>query len=113
MKNVVADKPKKLHVKSGDTVKVISGNSKGQTGKITRVLVAKQRAIVEGINMITKHLKPSATNPQGSIEKREGSIHISNLMVIDPATGEASRTGRKLNDKGKLQRYAKKSGNFI
>lgn len=103
----------KLHVRSGDTVKVISGNSKGQTGKILRVLVAQQRAVVEGVNMITKHLKPSATNPQGSIEKREGTIHISNLMVIDPATGEASRTGRKLNDKNKLQRYSKKSGNFI
>jgi large subunit ribosomal protein L24 len=109
----VANKPKKLHVKSGDTVKVISGNSKGQTGKILRVLVDKQRATVEGVNIITKHIKPSAANPQGSIEKTEGTIHISNLMVVDPATGEASRTGRKLNDKNKLQRFSKKSGNLI
>ena len=109
----VADKPKKLHVRSGDTVKVLSGNSKGQTGTILRVLVEKQRAVIEGINMITKHVKPSAANPQGSLEKREGTIHISNLMVIDPATNEPSRTGRKLNDKDKLQRYSKKSGNFI
>jgi large subunit ribosomal protein L24 len=111
--NKAADKPKKLHIKSGDTVKVLSGNSKGQTGKILRVLVEKQRAVIEGVNMITKHVKPSAANPQGSLEKREGTIHISNLMVIDPATNEPSRTGRKLNDKDKLQRYSKKSGNFI
>ncbi|MFD1144082.1 50S ribosomal protein L24 [Larkinella insperata] len=112
MKNV-ADKPAKLHIKKGDTVKVISGNSKGQTGTILRVLVDKQRAVVEGVNMITKHVKPSAANPQGSLEKREGTIHISNLMIIDPTTNEPSRTGRKLNDKGKLQRFSKKSGNFI
>jgi large subunit ribosomal protein L24 len=111
--NKASDKPKKLHIKSGDTVKVLSGNSKGQTGKILRVLVEKQRAVIEGVNMITKHVKPSAANPQGSLEKREGTIHISNLMVIDPATNEPSRTGRKLNDKDKLQRYSKKSGNFI
>jgi len=107
------DKPKKLHLKSGDTVQVIAGNTKGQTGKVLRVLVSQQRAVVEGVNMITKHIKPSAANPQGSLEKKEGTIHISNLMVVDPATGEASRTGRKLNDKGKLQRFSKKSGNFI
>ena len=107
------DKPKKLHLKSGDTVKVISGNSKGQTGKVLEIFPEKNRAIVEGINMITKHMKPSAGKPEGGIKKVEGTIHISNLMVIDPATGEASRTGRKLNDKGKLQRFSKKSGNFI
>ena len=103
----------KFHIKTGDTVKVISGNSKGQTGVVQKVLVEKDRAVVEGVNMITKHLKPTAANPQGSLEKVEGSIHISNLMVVDPATGEATRTGRRLNDKGKLQRYSKKSGNFI
>jgi large subunit ribosomal protein L24 len=80
---------------------------------ITKVLVEKQRATVEGVNMITKHVKPNAQNPQGSIEKREGAIHISNLMVVDPKTGEASRTGRKANDKGKLQRFSKKSGNLL
>lgn len=106
-------KKPKLHIKSGDTVMVISGNAKGKTGKVTKVLVEKQRATVEGVNLITKHVKPTAANPQGGIEQREGAIHISNLMVVDPKTGEPTRTGRKLNDKGKLQRFSKKSGNFI
>jgi large subunit ribosomal protein L24 len=105
--------PAKLHVRSGDTVKVISGNAKGETGKIKKVLVEKLRATVEGVNMITKHVKPNAQNPQGSIEKREGAIHISNLMVVDPKTGEATRTGRKADDKGKLQRFSKKSGDLL
>jgi large subunit ribosomal protein L24 len=77
------------------------------------VLIEKQRAIIEGVNLLTKHVKPTATNPEGGIEKREGSIHISNLMVIDPKTGQPTRTGRKLNADGKLQRYSKKSGNLI
>jgi large subunit ribosomal protein L24 len=105
--------PAKLHIRKGDTVKVISGNAKGETGVIKKVLVEKLRATVEGVNMITKHVKPNAQNPQGSIEKREGAIHISNLMVVDPKTGEATRTGRKADDKGKLQRFSKKSGNFL
>lgn len=103
----------KLHIRTGDTVKVISGNSKGKTGIVLSVLVEKERARVEGVNMITKHIKPNAQNPQGRIEKVEGAVHISNLQVVDPATGEATRVGRKLNDKGKLQRYSKKTGNFI
>ncbi len=106
-------KPHKFHVKTGDTVKVIAGNSKGMTGKVLEVIREKDRAKVEGAQIITKHIKPTAQTPQGSLEKTEGTIHISNLMVIDPATGEASRTGRKLNDKGKLQRFSKKSGNLI
>lgn len=77
------------------------------------MLISKDRAIVEGANMITKHLKPNAQNPQGSIEKREGSIHISNLMLVDPVTGEATRTGRRLNDKNKLQRFSKKTDKLI
>lgn len=105
--------PAKLHIRKGDTVKVISGNAKGETGVIKSVLVEKSRATVEGVNLITKHVKPNAQNPQGSIEKREGAIHVSNLMVVDPKTGEATRTGRKANDKGKLQRFSKKSGDFI
>ncbi len=103
----------KLHIRTGDTVKVISGNSKGKTGKVLSVLVDKQRARVEGVNLVTKHIKPNAQNPQGRIEKVEGAVHISNLQVVDPSTGEATRVGRKLNDKGKLQRYSKKTGNFI
>jgi large subunit ribosomal protein L24 len=105
--------PAKLHIRSGDTVKVISGNAKGETGKIKKVLIEKSRATVEGVNMITKHVKPNAQNPQGSIEKLEGTIHISNLMVVDPKTGEPTRTGRKADDKGKLQRYSKKTGEFL
>ncbi|GAA4446371.1 50S ribosomal protein L24 [Ravibacter arvi] len=103
----------KRHLRTGDTVKVIAGNSKGKTGKVVAVITDKDRAVVEGVNLVTKHLKPNAQNPQGSIEKREAGIHISNLQVVDPKTGEATRIGRKLNDKGKLQRYSKKSGDFI
>jgi large subunit ribosomal protein L24 len=105
------NKQTKLHIKSGDTVMVIAGNSKGKTGVIKAVITEKSRAIVEGVNLQTKHVKPSASNPQGGIEKREGSIHISNLMVLE--NGKPVRTGRKLNDKGKLQRYSKSTGKFI
>ncbi|MEM6358819.1 MAG: 50S ribosomal protein L24 [Bacteroidota bacterium] len=104
---------KKLHLKKGDTVKVIAGNSKGKTGKVLEVITAKDRAIIEGVNVVTKHVKPSAEKPEGGIEKTEASVHISNLMVVDPSNGEATRIGRKLNDKNKLQRYSKKTGEFI
>ena len=107
------NKQPKLHVKSGDTVEVISGNSKGKRGKIVEVLVKKSRVIVEGDNMIKKHVKPNAQNPQGEIKELEGTIHISNVLVVDPSTGKATRTGRKLNEAGKLQRYSKASGKFI
>lgn len=103
----------KLHVKSGDTVEVIAGNSKGKTGKIVEVLVKKNRVVVEGVNIIKKHIKPSAQNPQGEIREVEGSIHISNVKLVDPSTGKATRTGRKANDAGKLQRYSKATGKFI
>lgn len=103
----------KLHIKKGDTVKVLAGESKGKTGRVLEVIVDKQRAIVEGINIISKHAKPNAKNPQGGIEKKEAPIHISNLNVVDPKTGEATRVGRRLNDKGKLVRYSKKSGEEI
>ena len=104
---------KKLHIRKGDTVQVISGNSKGKTGKVLEILLEKDRAIVEGVNMITKHVKPSATNPEGGINKTESPIHVSNLMVVNPANGEPTRIGRKVNDEGKLQRYSKKTGEFI
>jgi large subunit ribosomal protein L24 len=103
----------KLHIKKGDTVKVLAGEDKGKTGKVTKVFVEKKRAIVEGINMVTKSQKPNAKNPQGGIVKMEAPIHISNLNVVDPKTGEATRIGRKLNENGKLVRYAKKSGEEI
>ncbi len=102
-----------MHIKTGDTVKVISGNDKGKTGKILSVNLQKRRAIVEGLNMVTKHVKPTASNPQGGIEKKEASIHVSNLMLVDPKTGEATRIGRKLGENGKLVRYSKKTGEVI
>ncbi|MCD8538368.1 MAG: 50S ribosomal protein L24 [Leadbetterella sp.] len=103
----------KLHVKSGDTVEVIAGNSKGKTGKIVEILVKKNRVVVEGVNIIKKHIKPSAQNPQGEIREVEGTIHISNVKLVDPSTGKATRTGRKVNEAGKLQRYSKATGKFI
>ena len=104
---------KNLHLKKGDTVKVIAGNSKGKTGKVLEVITAKHRAIIEGVNVVTKHVKPSAEKPEGGIEKTEASVHISNLMVVDPSNGEATRIGRMVNDKNKLQRYSKKTGEFF
>lgn len=103
----------KLHIKKGDTVIVNAGESKGQEGKVLEVLIDKQRAIVEGVNMISKHTKPNAENPQGGIVKKEAPIHISNLNVKDPSTGKATRTGRKMGDDNKLVRYSKKSGEEI
>ena len=103
----------KLHIKKGDTVYVNAGENKGQTGKVLKVLVEKRRAIVEGLNMVSKSQKPSAKNPQGGIVKQEAPIHISNLNVVDPKTGKPTRIGRKLNADGKLVRYAKKSGEEI
>ncbi len=103
----------KLHVRSGDTVLVIAGDAKGKQGVIKSVDREKQRAIIEGVNLVKKHVKPSATNPQGEIKEIESPIHVSNLQVVDTKTGQASRTGRKPNEKGKSQRYSKKSGNLI
>ncbi len=103
----------KIKIKKGDTVKVIAGNSNGKTGKVLEVFPEKNRAIVEGVNMVTKHVKPSATNPEGGRNTTEASIHISNLMLVDPASGETTRVGRKLNDDNKLQRFSKKTGEFI
>ena len=104
----------KLHIKKGDTVKVLAGNSKGQEGKVIEVLIAKSRALVEGLNMVSKHSKPNAASPQGGIVKQEAPLHISNLMVVDFKSGEATRVGRKIEEKsGKLVRYSKKSGEII
>ncbi|GHU56130.1 50S ribosomal protein L24 [Bacteroidia bacterium] len=103
----------KLHVKKGDIVYVNTGEDKGKTGRILQVLVKENRAIVEGINMVSKHTKPNAKHPQGGIEKKEASIHISNLNVLDPKSGKPTRIGRKLNAKEVLVRYSKKSGEEI
>jgi large subunit ribosomal protein L24 len=105
---------KKFHIKKGDTVKVIAGDSKGRIGKVLHVDREKYRATVEGLNLVTKHIKPSNTNPNGgSIQKVEAPIHLSNLMLVNPADNVASRIGRKLNEANKLQRYSKKTGKFI
>jgi large subunit ribosomal protein L24 len=104
---------KKLHVKKGDTVVVISGNSRGSEGKVLEVVREKDRAIVEGVNLVSKHTKPNAKHPQGGIIKQEASIHVSNLMLKDPKTGKPTRIGRKLDKNGKLVRYSKKSGEEI
>lgn len=103
----------KLHIKKGDTVYVNAGEDKGKTGRVLKVLVDKQRAIVEGINLVSKSTKPNAKNPQGGIVKKEAAMHISNLNVLDPKTGKPTRIGRRKNDEGKLVRYAKKSGEEI
>ena len=102
---------KKLHVKVGDTVKVISGTSKGNEGKILAIDRKKNRAIVEGVNIVKKHVKPSASNPQGGIEETEAGIHISNIMIV--MDGVASRIGRKLDENGKLVRFLKKNGEVV
>ncbi|MFD2865398.1 50S ribosomal protein L24 [Mucilaginibacter antarcticus] len=103
----------KLKIRKGDLVKVIAGDSKGSQGKIVEVILAKNRAIVEGANMVSKHTKPNAASPNGGIVKQEAAIHISNLALVDPKTGNTTRVGRKLNDAGKLVRVAKKSGEEI
>lgn len=103
----------KLHIKKGDEVIVLAGEDKGQKGKVLKVLVEKQRAIVEGLNMVSKNTKPSAKYPQGGIVKQEAPIHISNLSLIDPKSGKATRIGIKKTEDGKKVRVAKKSGEVI
>ena len=103
----------KLHIKKGATVIVIAGDNKGQQGRVLKVEAAKQRAIVEGVNLVKKATKPNAKNPQGGIVEQEAAIHISNLQLLDPKSGKATRVGRKANAEGKLVRFAKKSGEEI
>ena len=102
----------KLHIRKGDNVIVLAGRDKGKTGKVQKVLVSAQRAIVEGINMVSKSTKPSAQNPQGGIVKQEDPIHISNLSLIDPKSGKATRVSIKHEGKNVI-RIAKKSGEEI
>ena len=103
---------KKFHIKKGDTVFVNAGNDKGKTGKVLEVLRDKDRVIVEGINMVSKHTKPNAKQPQGGIVKQEASIHISNVQLVDPKTGAPTRVGFRMEGDKKV-RYAKKSGEEI
>ncbi len=107
------NKPAKLKIRKGDLVKVIAGDSKGQQGKIQEVLVEKNRVIIEGVNLVSKHTKPSAATPNGGIIKKEAALHISNVQLIDPKSGKTTRVGRKLNADGKLVRVAKISGEEI
>jgi large subunit ribosomal protein L24 len=104
---------KKLHIKKGDNVMVIAGESKGRQGKVLVVDTKKETAIVEGLNLVSKHTRPNAENPQGGILKKEAPIRLSNLMLIDGG-GNPTRIGRKIDEKtGKLVRYSKKSGEVI
>ena len=102
----------KLHIKKGDTVIVLTGKDKGKKGNVQKVLVKEERAIVEGINMVSKSQKPSAKNPQGGIVKQEAPIHISNLSLIDPKSGKATRVSIKHEGKNVI-RISKKSGEEI
>jgi len=111
MKNKVTQA--KIKIRKGDLVKVIAGDSKGQQGKIQEVLVEKNRVIVEGVNLVSKHTKPNAATPNGGIIKKEAALHISNVQLVDPKSGKTTRVGRKLNADGKLVRVAKISGEEI
>ncbi|HOZ91111.1 MAG: 50S ribosomal protein L24 [Bacteroidia bacterium] len=106
------EKKVKLKIRKGDMVIIMSGESKGKQGKVLSVVKESNRAIVEGVNQVSKHSKPNAKNTQGGIVKQEASIHMSNMMLVDPKTGKPTRVGRKVED-GKIVRYAKKSGDLI
>ena len=103
----------KLHIKKGDTVVVLAGDDRGKKGRVLSVQADKQRAIVEGLNMVTKHTKPSAKHPQGGRIQMEAPIHISNLSLVDPKSGNATRIAIKVKEDGKKVRIAKKSGEEI
>ncbi len=103
---------KKIHIKKGDTVYVNAGNDKGKTGKVLEVIVDRDRAVVEGVNIVSKHTKPNSKQPQGGIIKQEAPIHISNLNLIDPKTNKPTRVGYRMEGDKKV-RYAKKSGEEI
>jgi large subunit ribosomal protein L24 len=102
----------KLKIKKGDMVQVIAGDDKGKKGRVIEILNAENRALVEGINIVSRHTKPNAQNQQGGIIKKEAPVNISNLMLLDK-NGNKTKVGRKRNDAGKLVRYAKKTGEII
>jgi len=102
----------KRHIKKGDNVQIIAGDDKGKKGRVVEVITDTNRAIVEGVNVVKRHTKPNAQNQNGGIISKEAPVHISNLMVVDKS-GKATKVGRKLNEKGKLARVSKKSGDFI
>ena len=102
----------KFKIKKGDTVKVISGSNKGESGKVLEILTAKNRILVEGVNIVSKHTKPNTQNPDGGIIKQEAAIHISNVMLVDPNGGKTTRIGRRVEN-DKIVRYSKSSGNTL
>jgi large subunit ribosomal protein L24 len=107
------EKKRKLHIKKGDTVYVNTGEYRGQQGRVLEVMPKQNKALVEGVNLVSKHTKPNSDNPQGGILKKEAPVHISNLMLVDPTSGEPTRVGRKKDQDNKLVRYSKKSGEEI
>ncbi len=106
------NKQAKLHIKKGDMVQIIAGDDKGKKGRVIEVKNTEKRALVEGINIVSRHTKPNAQNQNGGIIKKEAPVHISNLMLLDKA-GNPTKVGRKINEAGKLVRFAKKSGELI
>ncbi len=102
----------KLKIKTGDLVRVIAGDNKGQEGKVQKVFIEKNKAIVEGVNLISKHNKPSAANPQGGIVKKEAALHISNLALVDAKSGDTTRVGYRVEGDKKV-RFSKKSNEVI
>jgi large subunit ribosomal protein L24 len=104
----------KLHVRRGDKVRIISGDDKGKEGVIISVMPKRYKAVVEGMNIMTCHIKPNAQNSQkGGTVKKEAPMHISKLMLVEKSTGQPTRIGRKIGDSGRLERFSKKTGNFI
>ena len=99
-----------MHIKKGDKVAVISGKDKGKEGTVVKVFPKENRVLVEGVNLVTKHLKPSQVNPNGGIEQMEAPIHASNVLPVDPKTGKPTRVGYGVDKNGKKVRIAKKSG---
>ena len=102
-----------LHIKKGDTVYVLAGDDKGKTGRVLSIMAKDGRAIVEGINLVSKSTKPNAQNPQGGVSKQKAPINMSNLAVLDPKSGKPTRVGHRKDEKGKTVRYSKKSGEEI
>jgi len=113
LKKVLESHNNKLHVKKDDTVIVITGKDKGKKGRVIAAYPRENRVLVEGVNMVKRHTRPSQANPQGGIIEREAPIHVSNVMHIDPKSGEPTRIGYKILDNGKKVRIAKKSGQEI
>lgn len=103
----------KFHIKKDDNVMVIAGKDRGESGRVLEMRPHDNKAIVEGVNIISRHTKPTTQNPDGGIIKKEAPIHLSNLMLLDPKSNTPTRVGRKQGEDGKMKRYAKKTGEFI